>query len=368
MAFSEKQRLYLTYLLRLIGLQNEKQLFLYTEMITKTFSKIEFEPGRQYISYDECFKILKREIELKQYHSIENKAPTASVNATDLSSFVFCPASFSINKSFVIDYPTNKEEMELGTNYHSLLITAKKKYIKSSNYRELSKNEIYNSNILVEIKSSKLIYSGHSQRRPFYNDQENYYGDPDYIFVNSENGEKFIVEEKFSYKSDPGKLDYTEYEFSDYQRANEESENWRKMRTHFYKNHIVQLYSYIRNHPDKISYGYLIYWYYDFNGEEMYIHKYDIKKIKPNKEYEYLYQNVRSEIKRIVDSKIVEFNNDEVNVNKCVKCSVNKYCGHKTGRYSNLTFPYEKRFLRLFPLVEFPKELLNKPDEANDER
>ncbi len=364
MSFSEKQKLYLEYLLKLIGFNNEANM-LYSNLLLKRFSKVIYEPGHWYISYDDCFKILKQEIELKQYNIINAKTIVASINATDLSSYIFCPASFSISKTFIIEYPTNSEELELGTDYHSKLITAKKRYYKRLDTSELSKKEIDNMVTLSNIRKSKLIYSGHTQRKPFFNETENFYGDPDYVFLNIQN-ESFIVEEKFSYRLDPGKEESGHHDFSEYKRAYERNKEWQIKKTNFFKNHIVQLYSYIRNYPVKISHGYLIYWYYDFNGEDMYIHKFDIKEIRINEEYEDLYQKTKKYIGEIKSVGEVKFDNTAVNLNKCVRCSVNKYCGHKTQHYSTLSFPYKKFFLKLFPLVEFPKELIKRVDDNDD--
>ena len=361
MPISKKQSLYLEYLLKFIGFQSEESLLLFSILIIDIFSRTIYEGNTRYTSFDYCFGILKQEIEIKQYNTIQDRASSGTINATDLAAYLFCPASFSIHKSFIIDYPTNKEEIDLGTNYHSLLLAAKKTFSKDIDQSKLSGYELYNSSILSEIKKSQLIYSGHNQRKPFFNQIENFYGDPDYIFINTKD-QKFIVEEKFTYKKDPGKLDYGA-EMSDYRRAEEISHRWRAKPRNFFTNHTLQLYSYLRNHPDNITFGYLIYWYYDFNGSNMYIHKFAVKEIKLDDQLEDVYQRTKSNIQRFSNGNIVDFDNSKINLNKCIRCSVNKYCGHKTGRFNDLSYPYKKQYLRLYPLVDFPRELIKGNDQ-----
>jgi hypothetical protein len=81
-------------------------------------------------------------------------------------------------------------------------------------------------------------------------------------------------------------------------------------------------------------------------------------KILPTDGYERKYQEVKSDIETLVETKTCRTGALTINHKECVRCSVNKYCGHKSKRYNDLTFPYHRGFLRLY-LADFPSELVN---------
>ncbi|MBS7565333.1 hypothetical protein KHS38_13045 [Mucilaginibacter sp. Bleaf8] len=364
-AMSNKQELYLSYLLKTIGFQSNDDIREYIKLLINHYVRRDYHlSGKPFWNYSDCISIVKQEVDIKRFKSINEKKLTNALTASDLSAFGFCPVSYVLNRSFEIEHPTNQNELELGTEFHGRLITAKRKYVRDTDNEDLSSVETYNKRILTVISSSTLIYAGHKEKKPFYNLQENFWGDPDYIFMDK-TGTRFVVEEKFSYKHDPARLSEDEKSYDRYHQNDRDHEadkkrmDWKYKKVHFYENHILQIYSYIRNHPDGVRYGYLIYWYYDFDESGPYIHKYDVKDILPTDSYEQKYQEVKSGIEALSETKACRIEALAINHKKCVRCSVNKYCGHKSKRYNDLTFPYHRGFLRLY-LADFPAELVSR--------
>ncbi len=364
MGYSDKQKIYAEYLLKRIGIDDIKKISIYLEILDINYSKLYKSPSDiWYYSSSECISILKDEVDIKKNSELIEciNSNSEAISATDLSAFIFCPISYVLKKSFEIKNPTNSLQIKIGEEYHQQLLVAKKRYSRHSD--ELSSNaQIYSHSLLDEIRKSKLIYSGHSTKKPFYNQAENFIGDPDYIFLSTSN-DKFIVEEKFSYKKDPNKLTWEEtqderYNSFDSEELVKRNSNWEQKRSKFHDNHIIQLYSYIRNYPEKVNYGYIVYWFYDFNEEGLYIHKVDIMRIEHNQEYENLYKDTLNSINLLRKEKQAQFSTQKINHRQCVKCSVNKYCGHKNEKYDVCSLPYDKEHLKLFK-VDFP-ELLKK--------
>lgn len=203
-----------------------------------------------------------------------------------------------------------------------------------------------NENI-EKIKNCKLIFSGHTNENNFFiNEEQNFIGQPDYIFRDPNNN-YFVVEEKFKYLNNYINEDDYNYEKIVNDRA--------KLKRFFFSNHIIQLQSYIDYIKEyNITYGVLIYWFYDFYDELPNIHSVSMKVIK-KKEHTSLLNSTLLNIKLFLKEKEISFD-IKINPKKCAACSVNKYCAHKTSNLNSLVIPYKKEDLRL-RYVEFPVEL-----------
>ena len=137
------------------------------------------------------------------------------------------------------------------------------------------------------------------------------------IYFRNRNGELFVVEDKFHY------------------------------------NHQVQLSSYIHGLDEiKPKYGYLLYWnikyinHYVFFEELDYIeHNYQIKlkKLLKSERSKRSLNQVFNEIQNLIKVEKVDFDRNLLNPNKCGNCVVTRYCGHKTGRFNELEYPYQKK-------------------------
>ncbi len=187
-------------------------------------------------------------------------------------------------------------------------------------------------------------------------EQENYSGSPDYIFQD-EQGNYFVVEEKFHKRKDPYKETYEELVYFQDDYAEAKRENWLNFKIHFYKNHQIQLISYLCNIKEyEIKYGYLIYWFYDFENGEPYIHREAVLEMKLDGQKKSYYLEAKNGIETVLKNKKIAFNKKSLNPKKCAGCVVNKYCAHKSGKLEQLKFPYEICDLSL-ESIPFPEEL-----------
>lgn len=358
MGYSEKQRIFSTYMLQRIGFQ--KFIDQYLHQLENVYGVWDFWVNKDgyykyFLSVSKCIDVLLQEIELKKNRTkIVLKKDSGKISATDFANYVYCPVSFSINKSFVIEKPVGEEFTVLGTNYHKQLRLLNKQIPFNLKEDEIHKQTVFQNEVIKKIKASKLIFAGHNdEKKIFINDEENFVGQPDYIFQDSD-GKYFVVEEKFkSLKSEDDSF-WNGQKFTYKQTAN-----------YFHKNHEMQLVTYLRNIKEyKIEYGYLIYWYYqidkielDISVELPKIHDLRLKKIELTFENNLLYENVSNAINKLKTSENSNFDSAEINLNKCVKCVVGNYCMQKNGRFNSFNFPYKIEDISLY-YMEFPIELI----------
>lgn len=262
----------------------------------------------------------------------KNRSHTSkAISATELAAFSFCPASFCIANTFE-SKPT--EEMEIGTEHHeeSFLSHYRKKtfiYYQTESLKSdgsetaLAFIDKDNKLFFDKIRNSTLLYSGHQDHkdRLFYNSKKTFVGQPDYVFQ-SKNGGNFIVEEKYKSNKDL----FT-----------------------FFINHKVQLASYIYGLIDfRADYGYLVYWFYDNGGNGFQItHCKVLKVVKTEAAKSYLNEIFKS-IELLISGKKLSFDISSISANKCIRCSLNKWCGHKSGLYKDLHYPYDDSYLKAF--------------------
>jgi hypothetical protein len=359
---SKKQALFANYLLIKLGVRDPQLRSMYMTQLLKIYSKWN---GVYWTASPAIDALLEETVLKKEIEKLIIKQPAGSIAATDLSHFTYCPASYAINKTFEITNTNGAENTEQGINFHQQLNLLK--YINKENKSEVNifsdQEAIYGqvnyvSGIPKEIANSKIVFCGHEAEKKYFTNGK-LSGVPDYIFQN-ESGQYFVVEEKFHKKRDPNKSTYSEVW---YDQVDEETETkrkrWESFRPTFFDNHIVQLVSYLKNVCEyNISYGYLLYWYYDldYQTNTPLIHKTASIRMELNATSEALYKRALDGINFLNEEQKLTFDINAVGVEKCVSCVVGKYCGHKTRRYSELSFPYKKEYLKLF-FAEFPAEL-----------
>lgn len=367
MSYSAKQKLYADFMLKKIGMTDPSDIETYLKHLEKLYGRMVSFPSERYYSgigwrysVGDCIDLIKAELDLKKSpQAVKSAEQKATYSATDLANYEYCPASFAISNSFVIEQPSGEEFTEAGKQLHEQLLAASRTWQKEKGV-DFSSSDLDVS----AIRSSHLIFAGHQEpNRKFVNG--NWVGVPDYIFQDKENN-YFVVEEKFHYKRDPAKNDgFVGYDnqvgavYDDFatEEGKKEQEQWSNYKGYFFSNHLVQIVSYIKNLLDyPIKYGYLLYWYYDRNNDEPYIHKVVAKKIVLNDQTDALYTNTVNGVQQLKQNGSLPFQIDRLNMRKCAGCVVNKYCGHKTKRYSSLPFPYQRNFLNLF-FATFPDEL-----------
>lgn len=343
MNFSKRQYLFAEYLLNRIGFTDKNVLWEY-------FNKLS--SGYNSDAIGELMKEIEIKSKAKNIQDIDFNSESF-VSATDLSTFDFCPVSYAISKSFKIESPTNEDKRITGINLHETLRLIKKKLPEGFQERDILDSEVQTNEQIKKIKNCELIFSGHEhhEKKIFLNKAKKYVGQPDYIFKDP-SGKYFVVEEKFKY-------------LSNYSSENEYVyEEREKIKKTFYSNHIVQLQSYINYIQEfNLEYGVLIYWFYDFIGDYPKIHSVSLKIIRKN-EKQYLLEKTFKNVTNLLNSKILDFE-ITVHPNKCASCSVNKYCGHKTGNIKKYSIPYDRKDAYL-KYVPFPDELKRKEESPKE--
>lgn len=277
------------------------------------------------------------------------------ISATDISNFTYCPVSFSISKTFDI---LKIEAAYLGTDLHeekrliNLFPKSTTDGLPSSEKPEMPRLPFLNSDnqyFFDDVLTSKTIYNGHSdnnEKKYFKSLKGDYVGQPDYIFQNAQ-ANYFVVEEKFQFESVNGYAD----------------DEKRK----FHPNHVNQLISYLHGIADyPIDYGYLVYWKFDIDWGVPFVHSCYINKIVKSDITRNQIISIYKSLKTFLSTKTLDFDIRKRNPKKCANCVSNLICGHKTGKFSTLSFPYSFSYLKTH-YVEFPKELKKDyvPDEEN---
>lgn len=348
---TEKQLHYAIELLKIIGYSDENDIYqllkLYEDKHSRTevsvsTKSIKNRRGQHFRSIDVYNKKivnysiewLKKEIEMKfEVDKVETKNINFEkyISATDLASFIFCNASYSISNSFIIKYLKNSVYLEEGIELHQEVRLFFRK-----NYFDFKGENIWNfsdhqKTFLNKIKSCKLLYKGHDNENHFFiNEEKKYVGQPDYIFLDPNNN-VFVVEEK--------------YHRINSNNATKFSENIKYKSKDFYSNYIIQLQSYIDYIKEyDIKYGVLINWYYYVTNidEQKSIKVYDFtfKIIKKNQESQLL-EKTLNDVRNFNINRTTYFDKN-VNFNKCMNCSVSYYCSHKTKNKITVELPYNR--------------------------
>jgi len=344
----DTKRIVLEYLKARLGFNNttylsEKLSTLFDSEITKkAYEAFGLKNKKDYAlteeeEYSIEYNYLTRSIITQLEYDNKRRKPISyeTISASDISQFIFCPVSYSINKSFDILINKNKK---IGTLLHEKTRLIKK-YDQNFTQKIKIEQEGYinklNKYFFDDLNNSTLIFSGHSSNntREYYKNK-NFVGQPDYIFKNS-NNKYYVIEEKFRYIKD-----------GDTGR--------------FYKNHKMQVGSYIYGIKDyEIDYGYLLNWGYDYDSEgKLFIASCEVLKINRNILFREELIKVYKKIKNFNATKILEFNVfEEVLTEKCINCSVAGICNHKYRYLSKLKIPYE--FSRRNIDVAIPVEIQN---------
>lgn len=296
---------------------------------------------------------LKKE---RSFKAIEKK--TDYISATDLANYTYCPVGYSIGKSF----ETPKNHLgEIGTKKHEEHRLIKSIQIKSNRMHDLTideadeqKNDNLEENkfskfinsdtesFFNDIDNSDLIFSGHTENSKehnnyFLNEEKGFIGQPDYIFKNDK-GQHFVVEEKFK-------------------RQKESNQN------NFFRNHKVQLASYIYFlNQYKIDYGYLVYWLYDYYGNQFDVEYCKVLRINRTQAAESFLTVAYNSVIKFNQQKHLDIDLNELSAKKCASCVYVLLCGHKNQRKNQVSLPYQWSYFNLFR-AEYPEELKKDKDE-----
>lgn len=358
--FSEKQNALIDYLLKRIGYTDNVFFETYKERLTSKASffklfraktdyiAVETEPGYEpvYKKVDyvpERYTIIDYlidEIQVKKNKQLTPKLTpfTQSISATDLANFCFCPASFAISNTWEIE--PNLLNVK-GKNYHEQAILFREMI--SEDVEKIENTDPTVRAFFKDIKNSTRIFCGHDSpnQYDFFKSKKGHYtGQPDYIFKNEQSF--FVVEEKFKFT---------------YGDSNQSV---------FFENHKIQLNSYIHGLDHyNIDYGYLVYWHFNRDSDGGRNFNIKVLKLKKNKTASAYLNKIYSDVFNFKNEKKMPFDTKSLNPNKCASCACGRYCGHKTGRYDTLEFPYNEKYLKLYPAT-YPEILKKKNDDEID--
>lgn len=380
MGYTQKQYLFAAYLMNRFGVSDQKFIEKFLDYYLLKYGR--WTPSTDgwsyYFDVSVAINMLLAEQNIKRnrYAIRKKEVKRGYITATDLSAFAFCPASYAINKSFEIPKTPNDKELNLGNYFHEQLNLLKRfedKQSQKEGYDIEREGAALDDSCIQEIYDSKLVFKGHSlqNQKIFHNHETKISCVPDYIFQDP-HGNNFVVEEKYHFYQDPAKLTYDEQQeyFSNIDIEPEcekrHSILHRKSQL-FYLNHIIQVFAYIANIRDyKIDYGYLVYWYYDFeknryNERVPYIHKVSKRKVVFDEYHTKLYSKTVDSFKSFLINGKLNIKLDKIQGTKCGGCSMTQYCGHKSKMFDELTFPYQIDYLKMYN-VDFPEELKKKDD------
>lgn len=272
-------------------------------------------------------------------------------SASDLANYSYCQVGYSISKTF--EMPKNQLAI-IGNELHEKQRLVSKRLNElfigavfdddSNNFSQINLFLTYQSDEFVkifsdDIKTSTLLYGGHNEnndKKYFINEELNFIGQPDYVFRSKYN-KIFVVEEKYKKNND-----------------------WYDV--YFQHHHKVQLAAYIYYLKKfKVDYGYLVYWMYDRDDPNVIV-KSKVFIVKRSSEVkEYLFEVFKG-LSDFRERKVYRLNPKEfLKPNKCAKCVYVLACGHKTGKFDQVTFPYQAYFQKL-KYIPFPEELKKKSD------
>jgi hypothetical protein len=344
----------------------------YNLFVPRTYNIIDFLNYELKIKGDAHYRERNKEIDL--------------ISATDISNYTYCPANFSISKTFDL---LKIESAYIGTDMHEE--NRLSGYLEANNKRRglYSFSNPANAAFFEELKQSDVVYLGHqsSSKKYFTSAKGNYAGQPDYIFKNT-SGQHFVVEEKFQYQSWEDKIEqekmankakstqaYDRLSRSNTSMNNNFTSNAFKLsgasctssaanrisseanNTVFYPNHINQVTSYLYGISDfNIEYAYLVYWKYFFDYGIPRTHSCYVMKIEKSPAALKRLTTAYAALKAFIDNKTQPFDIAARSPAKCASCVSSLLCGHKTGRFNEVKFPYSKEYLQTYQ-AEFPAEL-----------
>ena len=244
-------------------------------------------------------------------------------SVTEVAQFVFCPVSYSIQKSVEL---SPSLEAQWGLRLHEKQFLTPPKYnrifqrfyanrVISTQEREFSRIpsyvQPYLQPLFLDISTSRLLGSGHSPEpvEPAWSDEYGLVGAPDYVFERDD-GVRFVVEEKFRHYS-------------------------RSKPSRVYPNHLAQVLGYIYGLPPlNLSYGYVLYWFYKQTHGSSTVQLRDARvfRVEKNANHENFFLHSLRELREFQKAGTMPFRVEALSPfpHKCMGCEVRLYCSHKS--------------------------------------
>jgi len=261
--------------------------------------------------------------------------PTRPINVTDLSDYVFCPASYAIKKSFeLFRNKYTSDGIVLHEEKLASRLTPKKarmawtEYIRKKDtmiLSELFPSDIYAklADMIADINKSEIIYYGHEDKKIYKKADNTLIGKPDYVLRRG-GGKYFVIEDKFT-------------QWKRYSATIESKQEPQKA----YDNHIIQLAAYLSKFEDiQGNDGYIIYWQYDYDSNGLVIKDVDIHHIIVSEDEIRQLNKVIENVNVLLSGGTTLFNITNDQYYKCAGCSSRYLCIHKTQAIKEVRIPY----------------------------
>ena len=254
---------------------------------------------------------------------------------SELSQYIYCPVSFSINKTYNIPTlkPMDSSVIWMGNKdgfYDRYLKYQKNKDILAAfkNHEVVDSVELTARDIQIfeNLFKGKLIINNYfdTTNRSFNSDNKKLRGAPDYV-VQLNDGKRVLIQEKFSSVS---------------------SANASKV----YNSDIIETEAYLTKFKNlNVDYAYFINWIWSiykldddvgFQGAMIrYVKKVDIHLIKIKDAREQFVEKESEKINSLKSGNHLNVKNVSF-PSRCLNCSVYIYCEHKSGTKNTLRFPY----------------------------
>jgi hypothetical protein len=412
MELSQKQEIFLDYLIKKLNFKDDEFLRHYLDQLTRRITEFSYifakqievdeKSGRynypddhifkEYVEQDNLFiptklniiDILLQERDVREERQYIIKKPSKhAISATDIKNYTYCPISFAISNSFQIKKPLTTQ---IGSEFHqqhrllnfiSYKKVDQKYYPLSRKIKDIiSEVDLDSTSIelLDDLSESVAIFVDsseyNSELKYFKGKHERYVGKPDYIFYNQRSNRYYVVEEKFQHIPREPIWDLPQ-EWTLSHNYNPTHINELRKTTIFYANHMNQLMSYISEISQyDLSYGYLVYWRYIVENDEdkssntrISTKKVDqIRSTKidfTDKDYILSVEDIYKKIDQTMNDSGGSFDRNIISPAKCAGCAVRVLCGHKTGQYDEYTYPYSEKYIKT-KYVPFPEELIRK--------
>ncbi|MCX6120986.1 MAG: hypothetical protein NTX44_05160 [Ignavibacteriales bacterium] len=272
-------------------------------------------------------RLLRKEKQMRN-HPILKSNHSKHLSVSDLSSYTFCPASYSISETYD---SCKTDNMILGEELHdkmyleNYLLNIRNKRTREAQDKNLDfekTDKFIHRGIYGDLLNSTIIFQGHSaeKKKPFFNEKKTLSGIPDYIFEHPDKS-KFVVEEKHTWREDD--------------------------LTNPFPNHKIQIHGYIQGIKSlDISYGYIIYFHWLMKRARTYnyvktSHAQIFQITKTNAAISEL-ADVFHKVQSLKEGCVLDFNDSNINIEKCVHCSTRALCNHKSGLFNTVIYPYYK--------------------------
>lgn len=330
-SMSEKQATFIQNLVDQLGYKDSPHKDFFLEKLGFNEADIEYASGL----IEELLTENKRRKFFRHKSINEEETPTVQ----DLAQFVFCPASYSVKRTFVIERNQELQIVDDNESPESYLlerITILKtplEEIKEEAKEHFKMTYKIQFNDFKKFIESNLIYNGYSDFgcQFKHNKEYNINGRPHLIFQNN-NGERTLVIEKTTYKKIIPDI--------------------------VWENNQVQAFAYLYLFEDfNCTQAVVIYWRNTNDGRWNLDREYKMFNITKSDYNKELLINKLKLFNKLLEDKKIPFNSELVNPAKCFKCSCRNLCNHKSGLINDLLYPYRTPvYSKKYPLYYTWKE------------